>query len=175
MIILNSRVIIDYIMEIEKLFSAFVILVFAFILSHFTKRTVDYVLVAFSHRISKKQILSKTKTLRLLLKSVSSGIIYFIAFLTILSQFGINIVPVLTGAGILGLGFSLGAQTLFKDVIAGFFIIVEDQFNVGDKVKIGAFKGEVEKISLRTTVLRDEKGNLIFIPNSEILSVVRLK
>jgi small conductance mechanosensitive channel len=86
-----------------------------------------------------------------------------------------NITPLITGAGILGLAFSFGAQTLVKDLIAGFFIILENQYNVGDQVKLNTEEGVVDKITLRATVLKDKKGNLIYIPNSEIKKVVVIK
>ena len=68
---------------------------------------------------------------------------------------------------------SLGSQSLVKDIVSGFFIISDNEFNVGDRVKIANYEGEVDKITLRTTILRDEKGNLIYIPNSQITTIVR--
>ena len=69
---------------------------------------------------------------------------------------------------------SFGAQTLVKDIIAGFFIIAENQFNIGDKIQIGKLEGEVNKMTLRLTVLKDKNGNLIYIPNSQITTVIKL-
>lgn len=118
---------------------------------------------------------SRARTLQALVRSVASVVIFLMVVLVILAQFGINITPILTGAGLIGLAISLGAQSLVKDFIAGFFIIVEDQYNIGDKVKIGENKGEVYKLTLRLTVLKDKDGNLINIPNSTITTVTAFK
>jgi len=95
-----------------------------------------------------------------------------ITLLLCLRSLGFDITPILTGAGILGLAISFGAQTIVKDVLSGFFIIIENQYNVGNQVKINDISGEVFKINLRTTVLKDKKENMIYIPNSEIKTVL---
>ncbi len=92
-------------------------------------------------------------------------IIYVFSFLGIL---GFNLAPLLASAGIAGLAVSLGAQSLIKDFISGFLIILENQFGVGDFVQIGNVKGTVEKITLRIVLIRDYSGNLNVIPNGEI-------
>jgi small-conductance mechanosensitive channel len=92
-----------------------------------------------------------------------------------LEKWGVNMTPFLTGAGILGLTFSFGAQSLAKDLISGFFIIFDNQFEVGDYIKVGTLEGEVKKITLRQTILKDKNDNLILIPNSQITSVVKIK
>ncbi|MFN4212366.1 MAG: mechanosensitive ion channel family protein [Microgenomates group bacterium] len=153
-----------------RIIFSLIILIFYIILSGFLKRSVDRLL-----KISEGRILMRTKTLRSFIKSILDGVLFITVFLIILSYWGVNITPILTGAGILGLAISFGAQTLIKDLISGFFILIENQFNVGDKVKIGNFEGEVYKMTMRMTVLKDEKDNLIFIPNSQIASVVKLK
>ncbi len=119
-------------------------------------------------------ILAKTRTIRSLLKNVIDAALFLVAFFIILSHWGVNTVPILTGAGILGLAFSFGAQTLVKDFISGFFIIAENQFNIGDAIKVDKYEGEVVKMTLRMTVLKDKKGNMIYIPNSQIETVVKL-
>lgn len=81
---------------------------------------------------------------------------------------GINVAPLLAGAGILGLAFSFASQSLIKDALNGFFIILEDQYAVGDVIKVGEVSGLVEKLNLRITQLRDGEGRLITIPNSAI-------
>lgn len=155
--------------------STFTILVFIayFIIRVFLNRGIDMLFVKVREKIVRKQVLAKTMTLRSLLKNTVDIIVFLVAVLTILSNIGVNIGPLLTGAGILGLAVSFGSQSLVKDVISGFFIIWEDQFNVGDSVKIAGYEGEVSKITLRTTILRDRDGNKVFIPNSAISSVVR--
>ncbi|MEA5511716.1 mechanosensitive ion channel family protein [Crocosphaera sp. UHCC 0190] len=91
-----------------------------------------------------------------------------------LSVIGINITPLLTGLGILGVGVSLASQNLIRDGINGFFIILEDQYAVGDVIQVGSFGGLVENINLRITQLRDPEGRLITIPNSEVKIVANL-
>lgn len=116
---------------------------------------------------------ARLKTLADGLYHFLSLIIWFISGLTILSGWDINVTPLLTGAGLLGLAVGLGSQTLIKDVVAGLFIILENQYNQGDTIGVAGVKGRVERISLRTTTLRDENNNVIIVPNSAIQTVIR--
>lgn len=93
----------------------------------------------------------------------------------ILHELGLDVRPILASAGILGVAFSLGAQHLMKDIVNGFFILLEDQFSIGDNVKIGELSGTVEKMNLRLTVLKDQNGNVHIIPNSQISQVTVIK
>ncbi|MEK7611277.1 MAG: mechanosensitive ion channel domain-containing protein [Patescibacteria group bacterium] len=102
-----------------------------------------------------------------------SLILWFISGLTILSGWDINVTPLLTGAGLLGIAVGLGSQTLIKDLVAGLFIILENQYNQGDTIGVAGVKGRVERISLRMTALRDENNNVIIVPNSAIQTVTR--
>ncbi len=95
--------------------------------------------------------------------------------LMILSEWGMNIGPLLAGAGILGLAVGFGTQTLVKDIVTGFFILLENQFNVGDKIKIAGIEGKVVAINLRTTVLKTKEGTFHIIPNSKISDIAKLK
>ena len=97
-----------------------------------------------------------------------SGLIWTTAVLIILRELDVDITPVLTGAGIVGLAIGFGAQTLVRDVITGFFLIVEDQVRVGDVALVNGVGGFVEQINLRTLVLRDVEGVVHVIPNGEI-------
>lgn len=164
---------VDYYLN-KSFFSAGVLIV-TFVISIFIKKSLDLVFVGVKKKVTNSNILAKTKTIRSLLRSIIDVVLVLFAVLIILSDFGVNIVPILTGAGILGLAFSFGAQTLVKDLIAGFFIIAENQFNIGDKIKIGKLEGEVYKITLRITVLKDRDENLIYIPNSQITTVIKLQ
>jgi small-conductance mechanosensitive channel len=114
---------------------------------------------------------SKTKTLTSLLKSIIRYLTYFVAFINTLEIFGIDTTSILTAAGVGGLAVGFGAQSLVKDVISGFFIIFEDQYNVGDYIDILGTSGIVEEIGLRTTRLRAFSGELHIIPNGEITRV----
>ena len=144
-------------------------------ISYFFKKSLDLVFAGVKKKLVNGYVLAKTRTIRSLLKNLLDVVLLLLAVLIILSDFGVNIFPILTGAGILGLAFSFGAQTLVKDLIAGFLIIVENQFNIGDKVQIGKFEGEVSKMTMRMTVLKDKNNNLIYIPNSQITTIVKLK
>lgn len=117
----------------------------------------------------------RAQTLGDILNSTAAFIIGAIAFITLLSEWGVNITPIITGAGIVGLAVGFGAQTLVKDMISGFFILLENQFNKGDLVEVSGVKGKVHCISLRTTTLKDDFGNTHIIPNSKIDKVSKLK
>jgi small-conductance mechanosensitive channel len=88
-----------------------------------------------------------------------------------LGEFGFDLGPVIASAGIVGVAIGLGAQTLVKDVLSGVFMLVEDQYGVGDTVKVGEVEGLVEKVGLRITTVRDSAGTLWFLRNGEILVV----
>jgi len=90
------------------------------------------------------------------------------ALLMLLSNFGVDITPLLASAGVAGLAVSLGAQSLIKDLIGGILILVENQFAVGDAVQIGTVVGDVERITLRATYVRDVNGYLYVVPNGEV-------
>ena len=114
------------------------------------------------------EIHKRVVTLQNVLQHSINMVILTVAALMILITLEINIGPILAAAGVLGLAVGFGAQSLVKDVISGFFILLEDQLRVGDAVTISGKSGAVEKISLRTTVLRDASGNVHFIPNGYI-------
>ena len=103
--------------------------------------------------------------------NVAAYIIYFIAILMALETIDVNVKGLIAGAGIVGLAVGFGAQSLVKDVITGFFIIFEDQFAVGDYVRIGQLEGTVEEIGLRTTKIKNATGELNIIPNGNIFEV----
>ncbi|MFQ5452265.1 MAG: mechanosensitive ion channel family protein [Candidatus Paceibacterota bacterium] len=130
-----------------------------------------FIWIAFHRAGRKSRIVKESKriaTLRNLLESIASATIATFTFLMILFELGFDIAPILAGAGIIGLAVSFGSQSLIKDLIAGFFIIIENQYNVGDTVEIGGMKGTVNKINIRTTILKDADGNKIYILNSRI-------
>jgi small conductance mechanosensitive channel len=110
----------------------------------------------------------QVRTLAGVITSVGVSIILFVAALEVLSLLGLNLGPLLASAGIAGLAIGFGAQTLVKDVINGFFILFEDQFNIGDVIRVAGVKGTVEAMSLRRTLLRDDDGTIHSVPNSEM-------
>jgi moderate conductance mechanosensitive channel len=114
------------------------------------------------------------KTLAGLLYSAGTAVIIVGAILMALPEFGFNITPIAAVAGLASLAFGFGAQHLVRDLINGFFAIVEDQFVVGETVRIGTVIGRVEHLTLRRTVIRDVQGALVSIPNGEITQVANL-
>ena len=114
----------------------------------------------------------RQNTLLKLLENVIAYIVYFAAILAVLSAFSINVAGLIAGAGVLGLAIGFGAQNLVRDVITGFFIIFEDQFSVGDYVRIGASEGTVQEIGLRTTKLKGMNGEIHIFPNGTVIEVV---
>jgi small conductance mechanosensitive channel len=116
----------------------------------------------------------RAQTLASLLGNVAMVAIFIVVALTILDILLDNIAPILASFGIIGLAFSFGAQSLVKDVISGTFMLMEGQFGIGDVVRVSDVSGMVEKITLRTTVLRDIEGVVHIIPNGEITRVSNL-
>lgn len=116
----------------------------------------------------------QTRTLSNLLYSVGNKIIWALAGLTAALEIGINIMPVVIVASVVALALGLGAQSLMRDALAGFHIVLEDQYAVGDTIQIGDISGRVEQMDLRRTVLRDARGAIVTIANGEIRSVSNL-
>jgi moderate conductance mechanosensitive channel len=110
----------------------------------------------------------RAQTLGRLLQRTIAAVVVVIAGLTALRELGVDITPALTGAGIAGLAVGFGAQTLVRDVISGFFLILEDQVRVGDVAVVNGQGGAVESVNLRTIVLRDEEGTVHVFPNGEV-------
>jgi small-conductance mechanosensitive channel len=116
----------------------------------------------------------RARTLTRVIHNAALVAIAIIAGLMILRELDMDITPLIAGAGVAGVALGLGAQTLIKDVIGGFLILLEDQFGVGDVIKVGDIAGGVEKMTLRATFLRDLEGTLHVIPNGEMRIVSNL-
>jgi small-conductance mechanosensitive channel len=114
---------------------------------------------------------ARAETLGAVLRSVASFVIWGLALITILGELGISLGPLIAGAGLAGVAIGFGAQSLVKDFLAGIFILVEDQYGVGDIVDVGEATGTIEAVSLRTTRLRDVNGTVWHVPNGQILRV----
>jgi small conductance mechanosensitive channel len=110
----------------------------------------------------------QVRTVASVVTSIAVVVIFFVAALQVLSILGFNLGPMLASAGIAGLAIGFGAQTLVHDFINGFFILLENQYDIGDTVRIAGVKGVVEGMNLRHTVLRDDDGTVHFVPNSAI-------
>jgi small-conductance mechanosensitive channel len=103
-----------------------------------------------------------------LIRSSLRYVTFFIMLVTVLQQIDVNVTALLASASILGLAISFGSQNLIRDVISGIFIILENQYTVGDKVQISGITGFVERMSLRLTVIRGEDGTIFTVPNGNI-------
>ena len=120
---------------------------------------------------SRERRQQRAETMGSLLKSITTGVILAIVTVMVLSQLGQNIAPIIASAGILGVAFGFGAQNLVKDFLSGIFMILEDQYGVGDLIDTGEAVGTVEEMSLRLTRLRDGSGVVWYVRNGEILRV----
>jgi moderate conductance mechanosensitive channel len=151
-----------------------------FVIGYLFLRTVDTglvrlrLMIAPSNGFGKARVEQRAETLRHIIRSVSKGILIVIILLTVTSELGFDMRPILASAGIVGLAVGFGAQSLVKDVISGFFILFEDQYGVGDVVKIGDLSGVVERMTLRATVLRNLEGQVHVVPNGNINTVTVL-
>ncbi len=150
------------------------ILVLALILQRIVVFFVNRMRRLADRQVGNSQRASQLRTMATIVRATSYSIIGFIVLLHILSIFSINLTPLLASAGVVGVGIGLGAQSIFKDMLNGIFILVEDQYNVGEVVRVAGLTGTVEDLTLRLTRLRDGDGTLHIIPNSQIATVSNL-
>ncbi|MGH3866115.1 MAG: mechanosensitive ion channel family protein [Pseudonocardiaceae bacterium] len=113
----------------------------------------------------------RTRTIGSVLRSGTTFVVYGVACTLVLGELGINLGPIIASAGILGIALGFGAQNLVKDFLSGMFMMVEDQYGVGDVIDLGAASGTVEGVGLRVTTLRDIKGTVWYVRNGEVLRV----
>ena len=121
--------------------------------------------------LATEQAKQRARTLGSVMRSAASVAIFALAILMSLGEFNVNLGPLIAGAGIAGVALGFGAQSIVKDFLSGFFMLVEDQYAVGDIIDVGEATGVVEAIGLRTTQLRDINGTLWYVPNGEIRRV----
>lgn len=125
--------------------------------------------------VGNSQRSSQLRTIAAILRATAYAIIGFYLLTQILGAIGVALTPFIASAGVIGLGISFGAQSIFKDMLTGIFILVEDQYSVGDTIKIAGLTGTVEDLTLRVTKLRDGgDGSIYIIPNSQITTVSNL-
>jgi moderate conductance mechanosensitive channel len=117
---------------------------------------------------------ARAETIGSVLRSIASAVIWAIAAATILGELGINLGPLIASAGIAGVAFGFGAQSLVKDFLSGMFMLLEDQYGVGDVVDVGDAVGTVESVGLRTTRIRDDDGTVWHVPNGQIARVANM-
>lgn len=157
-----------------KIIKTLVILIFCWVLFHLLNwgRRKFEAFISRGESLRESETTLRLKTLSQVLNWMGSIAIMAVGLYMILENFGINVAPLLAGAGIVGLAFGFGGQYLIRDIINGLFILLEGQYRVNDVVKIGEHSGLVESVNLRITQLRDQEGRVIFIPNGEIKTVV---
>jgi small conductance mechanosensitive channel len=158
----------------NKLPKFIVILLIVFILHRLVLFFVKRLRRRADHQVGSFHRSAQIRTMAAIIRATSYSIFGFVIFLQILNLIGIPYQPILASAGILGVAIGLGAQSIFKDMINGVLILVEDQYNVGEVVNIAGLKGTVEDLSLRRTTVRDADGTLYIIPNSQIATVSNL-
>lgn len=120
---------------------------------------------------SAQQREQQTRALAGILYAAGTALILVVAVLVALPEFGVDVTPIAVAAGLAALALGFGAQHLVRDLISGFFVVFEDQYAVGDVIRVGETQGRVEHLTLRRTVLRDSEGALVTIPNGEIRQV----
>jgi small conductance mechanosensitive channel len=125
-------------------------------------------------QIANQKRSAQLRTMASIIRASSYFFVIFFFLLQVLPIFNNDLKPLLASAGVIGLGISFGAQSIFKDMLTGIFILIEDQYNVGDVVKIAGLQGTVEDMTLRVTTLRDNDGTLNIIPNSQVATVQNL-
>lgn len=151
------------------------ILVIALVVNRLLRALTNLVIKPSSGPARQSQLREQqTRTLAAVLYSAGSKVVWAIALLTALGEFHINITPAVTLAGLASLAVGFGAQTLVRDIITGFYIVLEDQYVVGDTIQFGDYVGRVEHLTLRRTVIRDARGALVTIANGEIRAVSNL-
>jgi small-conductance mechanosensitive channel len=118
-----------------------------------------------------KRQAERARTTGSVLTSILKAVIWIIALGMILGEFGFNLGPVIASAGVIGVAIGLGAQTLVRDILSGIFMLIEDQYGVGDEIKVLDIEGVVEKVGLRITTIRDKNDVLWYVRNGEIMVI----
>lgn len=153
-----------------------VILILALILSKVAKIFVSKLVKTITEKTNNSVVVrgqiqeQRAKTLGNVFSSILKIVIWIMAILMLLPEFGINPTPLLAGAGLIGLAIGMGSKSLVQDYLSGLFILLEDQYSVGDKVEILGKKGKVIDLNLRRTVIKDSEETLHYIPNGQIKS-----
>lgn len=148
-----------------------VVVIFAWIATRILKLITTRVLRVAERHSGGARSISQVRTLASVIRATGIGIIVFLAALEVLPLLGFKLEPLLASAGVAGVAIGLAAQTIVKDCLNGVLILVEDQYNVGDVVKLAGLGGTVEAMTLRRTMVRDNDGTLYVIPNSQITTV----
>jgi small conductance mechanosensitive channel len=157
-----------------KLPHLIVVAVIAFILSRLLRVGTHHMIRLAELRSANQARIGQVKTLSGVIRTTGMAAILLIAGLQFLAALGVNLAPLLASAGVVGIAIGLAAQNIVKDMLNGILILIEDQFNVGDTVRLAGLAGTVEAMTLRKTTVRDGDGTLYVIPNSQITTVANL-
>ncbi len=145
-----------------------VVAIILLILRHAVPRAVDAMVRRRALGRSPDETAKRVKTLTTVFVWTVEVVLLFVALFMVLPELGVNVAPVLAGVGVVGIAIGLGAQTLVRDTINGLFILIENQYGIGDVITVAGISGRVEEVNLRRTVLRDLDGTVHSVPNSEI-------
>jgi small conductance mechanosensitive channel len=150
------------------------ILIAAVVLSALLQRLIRKVRMQIASRFDDLESTKRAETLGRVLRYLVAVVVWLVAAMLILSEAGISVAPILGAAGVAGLAIGFGAQSLVKDYFNGLFLLLEDQIRQGDVVKLGDHAGVVEEMTLRYVRLRDYDGNVHFVPNGQVSTVVNM-
>jgi small conductance mechanosensitive channel len=125
-------------------------------------------------RLEDAEAIKRADTLSRVFRYITTVVISLITFIAVLSELGVSVAPILGAAGVVGLAVGFGAQSLVKDYVTGLFLLIENQIRQGDVVQLGEHSGSVEEVTLRYVRLRDYSGNVYYIPNGTITTVINM-
>jgi small-conductance mechanosensitive channel len=150
------------------------ILVGAWIAIAMAQRAIRVLRMRIAARFDDREAVKRAETLGRVFRYLAAVVISLVAGMLVLSELGVSVAPILGAAGVVGLAVGFGAQSLVKDYFTGFFLLLENQIRQGDVVKLGDHGGLVEEVTLRYVQLRDYDGNVHFVPNGTISTVVNM-
>lgn len=151
-----------------------VIIITAWILIALLQRAIRVFRERISSRLDDREAVQRAQTLGRVFRYLAAVVVSLVAVMLVLGELGVSIAPILGAAGVAGLAIGFGAQSLVRDYFTGFFILLENQIRQGDVVKLGEHAGVVEELTLRYVRLRDYDGNVHFVPNGEVKTVVNM-
>ena len=150
------------------------ILLAAFVAIASAQRAIRLLRVRIASRLDDREAVKRAETLGRVFRYLSAVVISVVAGMLVLAELGVSVAPILGAAGVVGLAVGFGAQSLVKDYFTGFFLLLENQIRQGDVVKLGDHAGLVEDVTLRYVRLRDYDGNVHYVPNGTIVTVVNM-
>lgn len=159
--------------DFTKIFDSLLSSIFIIVISLIALSVIRKIIIRLTNQSKRlnKGTQQRLKTIQSLLINVSTYVIFFIAAVTVLKEFGIDISAILASAGVLGLAIGFGAKDLVADIVTGFFMLMEDQVHVGEEITVNGYSGTVEHVGLRVLKLRDSDGDLHFVLNRDVKSL----